>query len=221
MGRDDWHRRTTWTAEEREFFEEKLRRARRASRPGYLRVQGSTLARSDRTELRAVGRELLRRAIVAGESDSPLEAQWARVELAEALAREGDLEDAEHWYRAAAEVQEQHGGYGLNSSCHLGLAEVLLRQHPGDPDVADEAAAALDKAAGHNPPLFHADRWRFLVALARIADARGEPERARDFAREALDVASIREPQLSRHPTVGLVDPAEDDASDMRRLAQA
>ena len=219
MGRNDWFQSTSWTAAERERFEEKLGRARRANRPGYLRAQGTILTESDDPGLREAGRELLGRAIRDDESDWPLEAQWARMNLAKALAREGMLDEAERCYRECARIQEQHGGYGLNTDCHLGLAEVLLRRSPGDHEAADAAAAALDKASELNPPLFQADSWRFSAALARIAAARGDRERAREWAGKALDVAASDEPLAPRHPGVGLARPAPEDRDEMERLA--
>ena len=89
MGRDDWYRCTARSDAEREFFEQKLRRATRAARPGYLRVQGTVRGDSNDPDLRAAGRELLARAIQAGEEWSPLEAQWARMNLARVLASPG------------------------------------------------------------------------------------------------------------------------------------
>ena len=149
--RDDWYRRTTWTEEDREAFEGRLRRARRANRPGYLRVQGSVLAGSEDPELRGVGRELLARAIDEDDSDWPLEAQWARAELARAFARDGQLAEAERWYRACAKCQEDHGGYGVNTDCHVGLAEVLLRRAPEDAGVAEEAGRRPGQGSGPEP----------------------------------------------------------------------
>ena len=219
MGRNDWFQNTSWTAAEREHFEQKLSRARRANRPGYLRVQGTILTESDDPGLREAGRGLLRRAIREDESDWPMEAQWARMNLARALAREGVLDEAERCYRECARTQEEHGGYGVNTDCHLGLAEVLLRRSPGDLEAADAAAAALDKASELNPPLFQSEIWRFSAALARVASARGDRERARRWAAEALEIAAIDEPQAPRHPAVGLARPAPADRAEMERLA--
>jgi hypothetical protein len=219
MGREDWYRRTSWAEAERGFFEEKLRRARRASRAGYLRVQGTLLTESSDESVRAAGRELLFRAIEDHADDNPLEGNWARANLARALAREGLLEDAERWYRECAHHQEA-GGYGLNTDCHLGLAEVLLRRASADATAVEQAAAALDMASELNPPLFHADAWRFSAALARLAAARGDAERAREWATRALEVADIDEPQVPRHPNVGLARPHAEDLAEMRRLAR-
>ena len=87
--------------------------------------------------------------------------------------------------------------------------------------AVDEAAAALDKASELNPPLFHQDIWRFSVALARVAAARDDRERARYWAEQALEAAAVDEPQLPRHPNVGLARPEPGDIAEMRRLAQA
>jgi hypothetical protein len=107
----------------------------------------------------------------------------------------------------------------VNTDCHLGLAEVLLRRSPGDRAAAEEAAAALDKAADLNPPLFHADRWRFCAALARVAAARGEQDKARHWAKQALATAEIDEPQLPRHPNIGLAHPPAEEVREMEQLA--
>lgn len=60
--------------------------------------------------------------------------------------------------------------------------------------------------------------YRHAIARARVEGAAGgDPS---PWATRALELAAGTEPQLSRHPTVGLVDAAPDELRKMRRLAK-
>ena len=218
MARDDWFRQTTWGADEEQLFEAKLRRARSANRPQYLRIQGLTLSSSDDPAVRSAGRELLARVIRDHVEPWPHEARNAMQNLAASFAAEGSLADAERWYRECARLQDTATD-GLRLNCHLGLAEVLLRRAPDDPSIAEEAAAALDRAAEVSPPVFPADRWRFAVVLARIAVARADREAAREWATRALEIAALTESPFPYHRELGLAEPRRDELHEMQELA--
>lgn len=218
MARDDWFRHTTWGTEEEQLFEEKLRRARSWNRPQYLRIQGLTLTSSEDPAVRSAGRALLLRVIRDHVEPWPHEARHAMEHLAESLAAEGSLAEAERWYRECVRLQDSATD-GLLLRCHLGLAEVLLRRTPDDPAIAEEAAAAVDRAVDVSPPVFPADRWRFAVVLARIAVARADRKAARELATQALEIAALTESPFPYHRDLGLAKPGRDQLREMQQLA--
>jgi MalT-like TPR region len=218
VGRHDWYRQTQWGVDEQRLFEEKLGRARASNRSQYLRIQGLTLTWSQDPRVRRAGRELLLRVIRDHVEPWPEEARNAMNDLADSFAGEGALADAERWYRACAALQDSATD-GLRLDCHLGLAEVLLRRKPNDLGSAEEAAAAIDRAAQLTPPVWPAQRWRFCVVLARIAVARGELEKAQEFAAMALDTAAMTESPFPYHRELGLAAPTADERAEMEKLA--
>jgi hypothetical protein len=63
--------------------------------------------------------------------------------------------------------------------------------------------------------------YRYATIQALLADARGERERAREFAKQALAEAAKEHSGLRYHPTVGLVGSERNTFADrLQRLAR-
>jgi hypothetical protein len=218
MGREEWYRAPTWTAEQQELFESKLKRARK--RVGYMRVQGSVLAGSDKRSDRDAGKKLLRRAIAEGtkgsiDSIDYGEGYWAMFVLGKAEERHGNFEAAAAAYRGVHEARESLPGLRLPAALHL----AALIAKAGWTEKFAEANALLDWTWERDRPIFRNQIFDYCVARARIASGLGNDDAAAHFAGEALAIASVDEPQLPRHPTVGLVEPDQRILREMRRLA--
>lgn len=201
-------------------LEKRLRRARATSRPQYVRIQGVHLTAQEDETTRAAGRGLLQRVIDDYREDDPLESVWAAENLADALTAEHLLDEAETLTRELITRRDHDPSAwrGGRTDLDLALAEMLLRR--GDPDSLREADARLDRS---DEEVEHASMFRnlvlrHLVARARVAEGRGDHERARDYATEALGVAAETTPSISRHPEVGRPDPTPDLINELRRL---
>jgi hypothetical protein len=96
------------------------------------------------------------------------------------------------------------------------LAELLVER--GTPDGLQEAAALLDAADLPARLAFHTHVFRYYLAWARLADRIGD-DRRRGDAERALWIAAITEPQLPRHPDVGLVNADGAILAELQRLA--
>jgi len=195
-----------------EQFEERLRRANRASRPGYLRVKGATLLDHRDPAATLVAIRLLHRATESGHF---LEVPWAHELLGKAYRMMGDLDAAEHHYRQCMATADEHGN-GTTKVTELFLAEVLLqRDDRGDLVEVEELLSSSDL---RQSLLWNSYIFRYYVAQARLARRqRCDP---REWAALALELAGDRRPQLPRHPTVGLVDPNPEVIAELRVLAQ-
>lgn len=210
---EEWFRSLDWSPEAREEFERRLSRARPHNRAQYLRIKGVSLGESPDAGRRAVGRDLLQR-VLSEYAEDELQAQMARFDLALALEREGFDEDAEKHLRFCVARESEDGRF--QSDARLHLAELIVRTNQRD--KFDEADQLLDRFVERGG-LFAVHRWRYSVARARLASARGNMQMAANFAEDALSIAAITEPDLPRHPNVGLVTADEAPLAEMRHLA--
>ena len=213
MGRDDWYRSEKWDDGARSLFEGKLARVRsRFNCAQYLRIQGLALTGTRRTEEVKAGRQLLER-VIDGYRDQPMEVAGARFALAESLLTDGHHEQAVAHLRACLALEE-HGNY--RHGCELRLAEALVEH--GDDASLNEAWDLLNASAEQS--LFNREIWRIEVTRARLHTRTGDKARASASATNALQLLEQNEPQLPRHPTVGLVDADTSTVREMRKLAK-
>jgi hypothetical protein len=87
--RHGWYRSLTWDAQIEAGFEERLRRARPASRAQYIRIQATHLLESPDLRVRETGRALLQRVIAAYPDD--VQAKTAMEQLGSSLADDARL----------------------------------------------------------------------------------------------------------------------------------
>lgn len=191
-------------------FEERLGRARTANRAGYLRVKAATLLGLAHPTATAVAVQLLHR--VVENHDDFIEVPRSHELLGNAYLDSGDLAAAERHLRLAiSSADDRRNGLSLPE---LTLAEVLLER--GEVDAAQVVLDAVREMP--RELVWKSQLYRFAVASARFADVSGRD--ASSWAREALDLAGNEEPQLPRHPTIGLVEADAGTLAEMRQLAQ-
>jgi tetratricopeptide (TPR) repeat protein len=186
---DDWFRGTAWDRKTRETFEKKLEDAR-SERAQYLRIKGLELTGSAKKSARRAGRELLLR-VLTEHPDDRLQVTMAHADLAESLAREGDLIEAANHYQHAMD-----GEGNVVTLADLGLVEVILQAEWVE--RYDEALNLLLKSEASKDP-FPATRFRWNLAAAKLASRRGESSEARELAKLALRCLEETESPFPRH----------------------
>ena len=190
-------------------FELRLARARPRSRPGYLRVKGATLLGLEQAAATTVAVALLTKVVT--EYDDVLEVPWSHELLGSAYRGLGDLEQAERHLRLCIETADERRN-GTTGSTEVLLGEVLLDR--GRIEEAGEALASQDP----RQLVWKSQAFRYAVAWARYEDRiGGEPG---PWARQALEVAADREPQLRRDPSIGAVKADRSTLREMKRLAR-
>lgn len=190
-------------------FERRLARARPGNRAQYLRVKGATLLEAGQDDALPVAISLLRR--VVDDHDDLLQVPWSHELLGEAYRRLGELDRAEHHYRACLESADERRN-GTSNVTELLLAEVLLqRSRP------DEALQLLDDEQLRGRLRWNSNIYRYGLARARAERATGGQPAS--WSREALRVAQEDDPQLARKPTVGRVQATEEELAELRGLA--
>lgn len=170
----DWYRRTDWNDEIAADFEARLARSRPSSRAQYLSIQGYSIlpARPDQAEA------LLERAVEAGE---PSEIPRAACYLALSRVAQGNVDGAIDAYEAAIAAERQDPAFRSTAGVDQALLIALN-------DRRDLFGNALDQLA-----IAAEDDWSLagleaVAAESIIRHARGEVDKAREFARVALDL---------------------------------
>ncbi len=193
----EWFRSSDWSSTSRDEFESRLSRARRNSRPQYLRIKAVALLDGGRLDSADA---LLERVI--DEYPDSIDARFALELRGDIALRRGHLDVAADYYRRAIGDEDALPNLsGTTGQVHVKLAEALFTLDAER--YGSEVTDHLHRAVAHLR--FNNDIFRWSVLNARAAARAGDHVAARESALRALDAANAG-PQLSRHPTVGLVD---------------
>ena len=213
--RDAWFRSPDWNAEAQRDFRNRIARSRsQGNRAQYIRIKAHALLGSPAT--RASGQALLREVIDTYSSER-LQVVMALEDLGQSLEEDRVFKAAEETYRTCQlEAQRQRGGYQHNCAFMLARLIVSSRQREKYP----EAQQLLEQTV-RGRTFFNSELFKLSVLHARLAWEIGDKATAAHHARRALDLAQITEPQLPRHPTVGLVNADPATLTEMFRLASA
>lgn len=194
----DWFRRVTWTDDDRREFDARLGRCRSPQKAAqYLRIQAGHLAQAGHYEA-SVG--LLERMLA--ECPARIQLAQAHAQIADVLAKLGELDGAIREYRAALQAEREFPNVHTNAWLDFGWFAVN-RELTG---IYDEVLQALVEFRDEECLKFPATEFRYCAVQALIADSRGDRASAAAFARLALREAARIHSGVSRHPRVGLVD---------------
>ena len=199
----DWFRKTSWSTADSEEFETRLARARRASRPQFLRIQGVHLFETESRELIGVAHALASR--VTSEYQKDIQTGPAHHLLGQCNAALGDFPAALHQFRLAVECEVQMPS--VHTDAYLDFAWLVARQR-----LVEQFAEAVDLLMRfQDRPILPIQRYRHYGALAIIADARGDREVAHAAANSALHAAQDPSSPFRFHPELGLAKATPDD----------
>lgn len=217
----DWFRSSTWDESGAAAFEQRLRRARLTSRAQYIRIQGEHLADQADPAAREAARLLFQRVIDEYGDVDRLQATWAAESLAQALAADGYLSEAESATRDLLQRRDAQPAAwrGGRTDLDVAMAELLLLR--GTPEALQEADYWLDRGeeSVKRSAFFRNLVLRHLTARARVASARGDRHRARDYAAAALEVAAETDPSIPRHPDLGRPDATSEQLDELRAIS--
>ena len=215
MADGDWFRGPATDARAIDAFEQRLSRATAQKRPQYLRIKATEiLDQSDDPDAWHVARSLLAR--VVDDYPDSLDAVMAHHGLARYHRRLSHWDAALREYQLAIDLSlpGRSGGTGIEE---VDMGEVLIdRSAPGDAIRALELLASEHLLSKSH---FNSTLFRIALCQARARSRLGlDPSVP---AREALRLASITDPQLPRHPTVGRVETDARTLNELERYAQA
>lgn len=198
MGADDWFRRPTWTAADRDAFDARLRRSRsNFHKAQYLRIQAAHLAEVGTPVLHEAALELLARLI--RDHPEPSELASAHQQRGASLRALGRADEAIAAYEAAVDAQNRFPNVRTLAGLELAETLVALDRRSRFRDALDALESMSDDE------LVPVIRFRAATARALVCDALDEPDAAKKHALDALDAASRTESPFRWHPTFGLV----------------
>ena len=207
--KDEWFRRTSWTAESAAEFERRLNRARPTGRAQYLRIQaGHLLAAGDAKSALVLAERAVHDPLVG------IQLAPAHLTRGDCYRRLRDLPRALGAYRAAVETEAAVPT--VKTDAYLEFAwtvatEVLRADY-------DEASRLLDAFADR--PAFPVQHFRQHASRALIAFDCGAHDVAWSEAKLALHAADADSSGLQYHRKLGLVtEQYEDIRTRLRKLA--
>jgi tetratricopeptide (TPR) repeat protein len=195
--KQDWFRKTSWSEQDQADFFLRLRRAKRKSRPQYLRVQAITLSDTS-PSLGEAAITLL--DIVLQQYPDSFEIVPALSAKGKCLEHSGNIDDALGYYSLAVNHMRQKPN--IQTSAWLDLVWLVAREMKHK--YYDEALGLIDEF-GREGLRFPIVEFQIEASRAFILSDRGEPEKAADAARTALSAAAELVSGLTRHPSIGLV----------------
>jgi hypothetical protein len=198
--RDHWYRDDDWDDATRAEFFRRLSRARPHNRDQYKRIKASYLLGSSNADRQADGRRLMEELVKDPET-SDFQRTTALSQLGMHRHAIGDLVAAEALLRAALAIGGPDAS-GLSMEEEIAPAEILLAR--GSDESLAEAESLLERRSS-DPPVFVSSQFRLAVAVTRLLLVKGESIAARDWARDALELAGRTRSDFAHHPTVGLV----------------
>jgi tetratricopeptide (TPR) repeat protein len=212
MGREDWYRRTTWSASDQDEFFERLDRSRGLyNKSQYARIQASYLQGAGyiRESL-----DLLNRVYQEWPDASQLpSAYWQEANCHLAM---NDLNSAISAYRKCFKAEEDSEFRNMTNARVEFLWLVATRRLS---EHYDEALEESDK--WEHPSLFPVDQYRMAGALALIYDDIGREGKIAELAAAALEAAAKTDSGLRYHKGLGLVtNPDRKIIRKLKRLAK-
>ena len=210
---DEWYRSTSWSEDDRNVFEQKLAKARPASRPQYIRLKALALLETSDAGRRRGGVSLLERVLSEYPEDR-VEVAGSHRALARYYEERGNAERAAGHYRETLRAQE---GTNVFHGAELLLAELIVREELSD--AYPEADQLLDRVL-ESGPIFTSEQFRYAAARARLASRRGDDDEAAAFALGALDLFEHNEPVSSYHPGIGLIRGDDATLAELEALAR-
>jgi len=196
----DWFRKTTWSEADQADFFARLKRSRTVeNKAQYLRIQASYLENVGSPEFLKAAILLLDKMFT--EFRSEFELASAYQQKASCLAKLGDIDGAINNYQRTLETEREIPRVKTYAFMEFGklVAEKKLTR------LYDEALIALETEMNSRGILFPSDTFNAFGIRSLITAERDQIQKAKDFAKVALEAAAKINSGLRYHPTIGLV----------------
>ncbi|HEV2948855.1 MAG TPA: hypothetical protein VGX70_15895 [Gemmataceae bacterium] len=201
MSRDDWYRRTSWSAADQGEFFDRLGRSRTsANKAQYLRIQATCLADAD---LNVAAVQLLN--LLTRDFPERTELAQAHLQKAQCLIELREPQRAITEFRLS--LQAQRDCPNVCTMCWLEFPWYLVRQNLTE--YYEEALSVLEEFKSDTGLTYPIERYLYTATHALIAEARGDRDLARKFATQALQLEAQKFSGLRYHPNLGLVEEAD------------
>ena len=219
MNNDNWYRGENWDEETREQFEQRLKRARgNYNKAQYLRIKGSSLLRSGLPQKQEGGEQLLNR-VINEYPDEVSEVMFAYEQLGDYYSEQKEYHRAEFKYRKSIQFYIEHGRSGSSGIADIKLAEVIIKTNQLE-KYSELHNLLTDKFESTGGSLsLNEDIFRYYSALAKLCDGLRRNDLAKEYAKKALELSEIKEPQLDKYPQLGVTSAQNFEIDSLRKIA--
>jgi tetratricopeptide (TPR) repeat protein len=197
---NDWYRKTTWGEADQVDFFARLKRSRTAyNKAQYLRIQANYLEGVGSNEMLKASLELLDKMFAEFPEQTQLASAYTQ--KASCLAKLGDIDGAIVNYQRALQTEREFPRAKTYAFIDFGklVAENKLAQ------FYDDALTVLEAELNSRGIQFPSDTFNAFGIRSLIAAQRGQIQKAKEFAKAALEAAAKIDSGFRYHPTVGLV----------------
>ncbi|MBZ5857753.1 hypothetical protein [Flavihumibacter profundi] len=216
MSTDDWYRNTTWTREIETDFETRLKRSRGAyNKAQYLRIQASCLLGSRDKNIQSIGLHLMER-LINDFSTEDFSTVFGHEQLGDYYFENKDFEKAETHFRVVTNHYKlRQSRSGTSGMAELKLADTILSSNNSG---KFEEAYRLCKNYPINGLTFNSDKFYYAILLARLCNQMSKKDEAKEYAKAAIEISKITEPQFGRHKTAGLVNTTDKQLQTLEQI---
>jgi tetratricopeptide (TPR) repeat protein len=163
-----------------------------------------------------IGISLMERLIVEFPTEE-FSSIFGQEQLGDYFLKESDFDKAEKYFRIVTDYYEtKKTRSGTSGKADLKLAETFLTA--GKSEKLQEAYSICMNYP-KDDLIFNDDRFYYTELTAHICDKLNKIEEAKDFAKSAIEISKITEPQFYRHKTVGLVKATEIQLRTLEQIA--
>jgi hypothetical protein len=212
----EWFRNSEWNQEIEEIFELKLKRARGAfSKAQYLRIQASYLL--DTEKYGHVGEQLMKRLF----KDYPEESfsiRFGHEQLGDYYMRTKQFDLAEQEYEEVVKYYHSDTRSGTTGLADIKLADLILFTKQASKYEYAYKLITLDFENSGGDIGLNDSRYFYNLTRARLAKELGISVESKQFAKLALELSEVTEPQFSRHKTVGIVKAKEQEVKELKSI---
>jgi len=196
---NDWFRKTSWNEADQADFFAHLKRSRTAgNKAQYLRIQASHLEDVGSPEFLRVAITLLDKMLT--EFPERFELASAYGQKASCLAKLGEIDQAVVYYRRALETEREFPN--VKTHAFIKFGKLVVENNLAK--FFDEALVELEELNSRGIQ-FPADVYNVFGIRSIITAQKGDAEKAKEFAKVALEAAAEVHSGLRYHSTVGLV----------------
>jgi hypothetical protein len=212
----EWFRNTDWNKEIEDFFELKLKRARGGhSKAQYLRIQAGYLL--DTKKYGQIGERLMVR-LFSDFPDEKFSVIFGHEQLADYYFKTNQFDKAESEYKTVVEYYHSENRSGTTGLADVKLADLILTTKQSDKyNYAYNLITDDFKKTGGSVDL-NDSKYFYCLTCARLANRLGLIEDSKEFAKVAIDLSKITEPQFPRHKTVGIVKAKKHDLKELKKI---
>lgn len=141
-------------------------------------------------------------------------------QLGDYYLKNENYELAEKYFQEVTSRYHENTRSGTTGLADIKLAQTILASGQQDKyQLAYETATTKFEASEGRLDM-NSDRFYYADTLANLCYALSKTDEASEFAKAALEIAEITEPQFSRHKTVGLVNATKDQLERLRLLKE-